>query len=466
MCRPRDAAGSNHAGIIMKKLSCMILTALVIITCGCDKRNGRLKLLDGDASLAGFYSLERDSFTMYASPEDRERGKIECRIFRDEYDIAVKMFRVLDGSSIRDAYLAKGGGRFDPSFMAKISSMDEDPFRAGTDPGRPLAGLRVAIDPGHNAGSMDEAKREGKYMLLFEPGGKRISFYEARLNLATARALKEMLERDGATVMLTRERGRQTYPASFERWVRRDFRRSVREKQREGFITPKEAAKLLGDTTEKQRYKFFNSEYEMPNRARIINPFRPHITIMVHYNSLGESAGYRKRYGRLLRAMEKPHDSPASRMADLHEALDSSAETDRNFCMAFVPGCFLRGELNTVESRIEFLRLVLSEDLEDSIRLSYDVIENFRELLVVPPAGDRFPGARKARVCRNGVYARNFRMTRLVRGALCLGEPFLQNNLEEAIRLAEISEGRVPERIVLVARAYYLAIREYSLINK
>lgn len=455
-------AGSSHAGIIMKKLSCLIATALVIMTCGCDKRNGRLKILDGDSSLAGFYSLERDSFTMYASREDREKGKIECRIFRDEYDIAGKMFRVLDSRSIRDAYLAKGGGRFDPSYMAKISSMDEKPFHAGTDPNRPLAGFRVAIDPGHNAGSMDEAKREGKYMLLFEPGGTRISFYEARLNLETARALKKMLERDGATVMLARERGRQTYPVPFERWVRRDFRRSVREKEREGFISHEEAASLLGDPTEKRRYRFFNSEYEMPNRANIINAFRPHVTVIVHYNSLGESAGYLKRYGRLLRAMERRHDSPAARMADLNEALDSSAETERDFCMAFVPGCFLRGELDAVESRIEFLRLVLSSDIEDSIRFSYDVTENFRGLLGVPAASDRFPGSYKARACRDGVYARNLRMTRLVRGALCLGEPFLQNNMEEAARLSEISTGKVPERVTLVARAYYLAIRKYA----
>ncbi|MBN2158245.1 MAG: N-acetylmuramoyl-L-alanine amidase [Spirochaetes bacterium] len=446
----------------MNYLRCTIIFLLVAMVSGCDKMNCRLKLLVGDISLNGFYSLESDSLTIYASPEDKEKGRIECRIYRDEYALAAKMFRVFDSRSIRDAYLSKGGGRFDQDIRTKLLSMDETPFRPGGDPVLPLAGLRVAIDPGHNAGSMSEAKRENKYMWLFAPDGKPITFYEARLNLATAMELKELLERDGAEVMLTREQGRQTYPIPFDRWVRRDFRRSVREKQHEGFITPEHAEKLLNDTNEKRRYKFFNSEYEMPNRANIINAFRPHLAVSVHYNSFGESAGFREKYGRLLRVMEKPHRSPAAFKAACEEVVDSTSETGRNFCLAFVPGCFLRGELDTVESRIEFLRLILTSDLEESIRFSSYVIGNFRKLLGVAPAGDRFPGARRAGICRKGVYSRNLRMTRLVRGPLCLGEPLLQNNMQEAVRLVEISNGKVPERVALVARAYYLAIRKYA----
>jgi hypothetical protein len=79
----------------------------------------------------------------------------------------------------------------------------------------------------------------------------------------------------------------------------------------------------------------------------------------------------------------------------------------------------------------------------------------------VPAARDTFPGAFHAGLFRNGMYARNFRMTRLVRGTLCLGEPLQQNNMEEARRLAEIMDGRVPERVKSVARAYYDAVRKY-----
>jgi len=72
------------------------------------------------------------------------------------------------------------------------------------------------------------------------------------------------------------------------------------------------------------------------------------------------------------------------------------------------------------------------------------------------------PGGKKTGFCRKGVYARNFRMTRLVRGTLCLGEPLQQNNILEARELAVISEGGVPGRVRTVARAYYEAIRTYA----
>src|SRR4030042_883927 len=141
------------------------LIMVAIAATGCDERNKRLELLVGHNSLREFISIESDSVTMYATPADEKR------------------------------------------------------FNPGTDPARPLAGLRVAIDPGHSAGSMEEAVREGKYIRLFAPDGSQLSFYEAQLNLATARCLKEMLEMDGACVMLTRENNRQVYPVSFNRWV-------------------------------------------------------------------------------------------------------------------------------------------------------------------------------------------------------------------------------------------------------
>ncbi|MBN2078386.1 MAG: hypothetical protein JW838_05435, partial [Spirochaetes bacterium] len=135
---------------------------------------------------------------------------------------------------------------------------------------------------------------------------------------------------------------------------------------------------------------------------------------------------------------------------------------DDNFCTAFVPGCFLRGELASVESRIEFLRLVVSTDLERSIRFSKHVVEHFKKELDVPPSPETFPGSRLVGFRSGGVYARNLRMTRLVRGPLCLGEPLQQNNLDEARRLAEIGKGRMPERVRETARAYHRAIRDYA----
>jgi N-acetylmuramoyl-L-alanine amidase len=444
-----------------KYLLILFLLALLFAN-GCDTMRSRVNLLVGDDSLKNYYSIESGSVTMYASPEDRKSGKIECRVYKNEYDVFIKLFRVLDDAAIREAYRAKGGEPFSEEFSAKIRTMEDGRFRSRPGSSLPLAGLRVAIDPGHNAGSMEEAIRESKYMWIFDRDGRRLKFHESRLNLATALVLKELLEQDGALVMLTRNANRQVYPVPFDHWVRRDFRRGVLEKQRDKFITDSEAAMLLTYAGDKRRLKFFNSEYDMPYRAKLINAFHPDITVLVHYDSSGESAGYRDKYGRVLDIVRKNYGSRGAMMTDYREVMQSTAETERDFSTVFVPGCFLRGELDTMESRIEFLRLVISPDLKNSIRYSFYVLDNFRKMLDLPPADMPLPGGRRVSYCRNGVYARNFRMTRLVRGTLCLGEPLQQNNLREARELAAISEGRVPDRVRTVARAYYKAIRTYA----
>lgn len=446
----------------MKKIWILAGVVTLLIATGCDTIRGRVTILVGDDSLREYFSVDPDSVAMYASPEDKRSGNVECRVYEKEYDVFIKLFRVLDDAVIRDVYKAKGGEPFSDEFAALIRSIPENRFRHRPGAPLPLAGLRIAIDPGHNAGSMEEAIREGKYMWIFDHDGRRLKFHESRLNLATSLVLKELLEKDGAEVMLTRSANRQVYPVPFDAWVRRDFRRAVLEKRRDRFITDREAAALLTHAGDKRRLKFFNSEYDMPYRAKLINAFRPDITVLVHYDAWGCYGGYREKYARVLDILRKNHGSRGAMMTDYNEVLKSTAVSDRNFSTVFVPGCFLRGELENRESRIEFLRLLISPDLKNSIRYSAYVMDNFKKMLNLPPADMRLPGGKKTGLCQKGVYARNFRMTRLVHGPLCLGEPLQQNNLKEARELAKISEGTVPERVRTVARAYYKAIRTYA----
>lgn len=443
----------------------ILLVPVIFFLCGCDKRTTRLKYLVGDPSLHDFYSVEPDSVTMYASPEEKKSGSVECRIYSDEYDIFIKMFKVLDDAAIIDAYRSKGAGRFSAEFIAKIKSLDEGRFRPGVSPAKPLEGLRVAIDPGHSAGNIDEAIKEDKYVILFTPGGNKYRFYEARLNLATARELRDLLRAKGAAVMLTRDEERQVYPVPYDLWVRRDFHGTVREKMRERFITPDEANRLLRWVPPKGILKFFNSEVEMPFRAGLINAFHPHITVLVHYDANDIYTTVRNNSGLVRNALRKRYRSYRERQDEIRDAANAVTATKHECCAVFVPGCFLANELNPVQSRVEFLRLVISSDLDGSVRYSNYVIDNFTRYLGVPLPDSGYPGASLITAGKRGVYARNFRMTRLVHGTLCLGEPLQQNNLKEAPRLAEISEGRVPTRVRDVARAYYDAIRKYASLH-
>ncbi|OHD71052.1 MAG: hypothetical protein A2W19_08560 [Spirochaetes bacterium RBG_16_49_21] len=445
----------------MKKKYVFIWIFLVVLSVGCDRRSRRLALLVGDPSLEGFVSLERDSVTMYASPEDKKTGRIECRIYEDEYQVFLKMLGVLDDSSINRAYRSKGSSRFTGDFIKKIESQDKRITHTGENPSMPLEGIRVAVDPGHSAGSFDEAIREGKFMWLINSQGSSIKFYEAALNLATARTLKDMLEKDGARVMLTRNSGRQVYPVPYGSWLRGNFRQAVYEKLRDRHISAETAASLLNRAREEEKLKFFNSEIEMPYRARLINAFHPHITVLVHYDAMDDDPAYRSKYLRIKNILGNKSATATQRLKEIEDVVKSISETGRDFCSVYVPGGFLRGELDAVESRIEFLRLIISPDLENSILYAKYVLENFEKLLDVPPAHESFPNALPADFCSKGLYARNFRMTRLVRGVLCLGEPLQQNNMREAVELSSITEGKVPERVKLVARAYHEAIRKY-----
>jgi N-acetylmuramoyl-L-alanine amidase len=447
----------------MKKCILMIWIFLVMLSAGCDKRSRRFALLAGDPSIKGFVTIEPDSVTMFTSPEDKKTGRIECRIYKNEYEVFIKMFSVLDQASLKNTYLGKGSSRFSEDFINKINVKIQTRGLLHTRPNtsKLLDGVRIAVDPGHIAGTFNEAIREGKFMWLMSPRGNSIKFYEAALNLATARVLKDMLERDGATVMLTRNSGRQVYPLSFDAWVLRYFRWAVNEKLREKHITREAAERLLNSTKEDEKLKFFNSEIEMPYRARLINDFHPDITVLVHYDAMDDNPAFRSKYLRIKNILSRNTVTCGQKIKEIEDVVKSISETGRDFCTVYVPGSFLRGELDSVESRIEFLRLIISPDIDHSILFSKYVLENFEKFLGVPPAHEPIANALLVSVCRHGLYARNFKMTRLVRGALCLGEPLQQNNMKEAIELSSINNGKVPERVKQVARAYYEAVLKY-----
>jgi N-acetylmuramoyl-L-alanine amidase len=400
---------------------------------------------------------------MYATRKDKKAGNIECRIFKDEYDTFVRMFSVLDEKAVTEAYTAKGGSRFSPEFISKIASLDKGTYVPSRESARPLKGLRVALDPGHTAKTMEEAIDEARSIWIIQPDGKRLKFFEARLNLATANIVKEMLEKDGAEVMLTRNEGRMVFNKSYERWLREDFVKSVKEKLKEKFITQEKADYLLQRPTKREKLKFFMSEYEMPYRARLINKFRPHVTAVIHYDYFEDDPGSGQKYMHIKNIMEKNDKNCREKIGEMEEIVYSNPTTTRSITVTFVPGSFLSGELDAMESRIHFARLIISTDLDDSIRFSSYVVDHFSRGLGIPPAASSLQYQANIFSGIDGVFCRNFRLTRLILGPMCLGEPIIQNNILEAPRLAVISEGKIPERIKIVARAYYDGIKKFAL---
>jgi hypothetical protein len=68
-------------------------------------------------------------------------------------------------------------------------------------------------------------------------------------------------------------------------------------------------------------------------------------------------------------------------------------------------------------------------------------------------------------IAQPGIYCRNLALTRLIHGPLCYGETLLQDNPDEAKRLAQkdfdFNGIKLPSRIIEVAHAYINGICEY-----
>jgi hypothetical protein len=265
---------------------------------------------------------------------------------------------------------------------------------------------KIAIDPGHFGGEYAELE----FRFLNHP--KRIE--EGTLTFLTAIYLKELLEKEGFEVMLTRDGiGKGAYPLTFFQWL--DLNPEI---------------KALKKTDGRLFNEFYNS-LDLDERAKKINEFAPDITIVIHYNA-------------------------------------DDNETDENFNLMHCPGAFRPKDLVSKESRIDFLRLLVTDNLDESILLCQNIIKEMTLTTSIMPVdcNNKKSYLSYASICvSKGVFARDLRLTRLIRSPLCYGETLLQNNTQEAIRLStvdtEINGIPASNRVKEVALGYYYGILNY-----
>lgn len=136
-------------------------------------------------------------------------------------------------------------------------------------PGRPLAGLRIAIDPGHLGGSY--AKMEARW---FRIGNSR-PVEEGEMTLIVAKLLKQRLEAMGAEVWLTRTRNGPTTslrPGNLRKVA-------LGSMQEEG-VSPS------GERLQHEAERLFYRVGEIRNRALLVNTrIRPDLVVCLHFNA-------------------------------------------------------------------------------------------------------------------------------------------------------------------------------------
>lgn len=291
---------------------------------------------------------------------------------------------------------------------------------------RPLAGLRIALDPGHMGGDA-WYRRTGKYV----HDGKGRVIREGVIALQTALLLEEELTRLGAEVMLTRRTLDPVSELPYSEFSVAEFARkelqastlqnwflSLLGRHPDGpvlyraFERSREIKALF---SESRRSQYFILRADLDARAEKIAAFKPDISLVIHYDVL-PSGG------------------------DGHGLSPKNLRRTK----VYVPGAFMRDEFSTREARRDFTHHLLDRGAwSESVKLSHAIVrENERSLGLEP---DPHGGSSATTRILPGVYSRNLSLTRRLTGhAMSYLEILFYNSPDE---FAALSRTKHPMRI-------------------
>jgi N-acetylmuramoyl-L-alanine amidase len=323
--------------------------------------------------------------------------------------------------------------------------MDDDKKPPKRKRAKPLQGYRIAIDAGHFAANITEAKLEQKYLAIVKDSvlhPQDTSFlFEAELNFITAQLVKKKLEEAGATVFNPRkDKGLTALGCSYNDWYKLKRERSLDSLAHLKELSEERALQLKQLSPYKLFWGFFR-DYELAQRAKYINKQKPHLTLVIHYN-VDEA------------------NNPWTKL------------TTNNTTMCFIGGAFTADNLGKTESYLHFIRLLLSNQLNESEKLSALTVQQFTTQLKIPKAIANqidYLNNNCLKTSSEGVFSRNLLLCRLVNSPLVYGEALYQDNVQEFERLQMKTELMGAEKISLrlqeVANCYVEAVMNYCKKN-
>jgi hypothetical protein len=266
---------------------------------------------------------------------------------------------------------------------------------------KPLAGLRVALDPGHLGGKW--AKMEERW---FQVGDTK-PVTEGDLALRVSRMLASRLRKLGATVLFVRN---STDPVTPKR--PRDFKELARKiliknglpQPRPDVLDPKDPEK--DKTIRWQSEMLFYRYSEIRRRAVLVNTkLHPDLVVCLHFNAEG--------WG------------------------DPGSPTliDNNHLHLLVNGSYLQDELDLDDERFEMIRRLLSRAYDEELPIADAVATSMAKATGLPPY--QYPTTlTTTKVGSSGyVYARNLLATRLYRCPVVYCEPYVMNSKDGFARI-------------------------------
>lgn len=264
----------------------------------------------------------------------------------------------------------------------------------------PLAGLHVALDPGHLGGPW--ARMEERWFKI----GDAPPVEEGEMTLRVARLLAPRLEALGAKVSLVRatEKPITPYrPPDFEKIARQIHLRSGVADPRENFDGPADPERE--QTIGWQRELLFYRNSEIRHRASLVNcRLRPDLVVCLHFNA-------------------EPWGDPN------HPKLVES-----NHLHLLVNGAYLPEELELEDERFEMLQKLLSQSFPEESDLAETIAGTMVKATGLPPY--HYQTENVSPVGKSGyVYTRNLLATRLYQCPTIYLEPYVMNSREVFARV-------------------------------
>jgi N-acetylmuramoyl-L-alanine amidase len=248
--------------------------------------------------------------------------------------------------------------------------------------GKPLAGLRIAIDPGHIGGKW--AKMEERWFQI----GNSAPVMEGDMTLRVAKLLVPRLKALGAQVSLTRS-GSEPLTTRRPADLRKAAVESLREKGRKAtnFAIQKESEMLFYRTSEIRR------------RAVLVNDsLKPDLVLALHFNA-------------------EPWGNPAK-----------PSLVSKNHAHFLVTGGWSKKELQYEDQRFEMLVKLLNRSHSEEVAVSRALAKSTLAAAKLPPyiyQGDtvRIAGS-------DYIWARNLLANRLFECPVIYAEPYVMNSRE------------------------------------
>lgn len=386
--------------------------------------------LDKEKALSGYYSIDKDGIKMYASSTEKLNGKIEFSI---EWGLQIENF-----NNLLKFYSTES--MFEIYKKGKFHGIPDGLYIPSK---KTLSDYKIAIDPGHIANDFEMGDLEKKHIIIKGDSLNgiidSIEIAEGMLTYATAILLKEKLEKEGATVFLTRTADKCAFGKTYTQWKKENLKAAVDSLYKIGEIKAWQKDHFNSSKVkDRDIFRVIFRDLELAKRVELINNFKPDYTVVIHYN------------------VDETN-------------LDWNKTTNKNYNMCFVGGAFMKNDLITKEKRFEFLRLLITDDLEKSIAISSSVIKSFESELKVPTATVRdakylIEGCLPTET--NGVYCRNLQLPRYIHSPIVYGETLYQDNFNECKLLSAETDKTNNKRVQQVADAYFQGILNYLTPSK